>query len=77
VKAAKGADGGEAGRGNPAPPSPSLPSAESSEQTPFERFVEFARKIVAVPKSEIDEQERIYKSQRRTRKKKGASPKSP
>jgi hypothetical protein len=68
VKAAKGADGGEAGRGNPDPPSPSLPSAESSEQTAFERFVEFARRIVAVPRSEIDEQERIYKSQRRTRK---------
>jgi hypothetical protein len=69
VRYAKGADGGKAGRVSPDPPSSSLPSPDSSEQTPFERFVEFARKIVAVPKSEIDEQERIYKSQRRTRKK--------
>jgi hypothetical protein len=69
VRHAKGADGGKAGRASPDPPSPSPPSPESSEQTPFERFVDFARKIVAVPKSEIDEQERIYKSQRRTRKK--------
>jgi hypothetical protein len=69
VRHAKGADGGKAGRASPDPPPPSLPSPESSEQTPFERFVDFARKIVAVPKSEIDEQERIYKSQRRTRKK--------
>lgn len=69
MRHAKGADGGKAGRASPDPPSPSLPSPESSEQTPFERFVEFARKIVAVPKAEIDEQERIYKSQRRTRKK--------
>jgi hypothetical protein len=73
VRHAKGADGGKAGRASPDPPPPSLPSPESSEQTPFERFVDFARKIVAVPKSEIDEQERIYKSQRRTRKKKEQS----
>jgi hypothetical protein len=70
VKHAKDADGGKAGRASPDPPPPSPSSPESSEQTPFERFVDFARKIVAVPKSEIDEQERIYKSQRRTRKKK-------
>jgi hypothetical protein len=69
VRHAKDADGGKAGRASPDPPSPSLPSPESPEQTPFERFVDFARKIVAVPKAEIDEQERIYKSQRRTRKK--------
>jgi hypothetical protein len=69
VKHGRGADGGKAVRASPDPPSPPLPSPDSSEQTPFERFVEFARKIVAVPKSEIDEQERIYKSQRRTRKK--------
>jgi len=73
VRHAKDADGGKAGRASPDPPSPSLPSPESSGQTPFERFVEFARKIVAVPKSEIDEQERIYKSQRRTRKKRQQS----
>jgi hypothetical protein len=71
---AKGEDGGKAGRGNPDPPCSPLLSLESSDQTTFERFVDFARKIVAVPKSEIDEQERIYKSQRRTRKKKDVAP---
>ena len=74
MRHAKDADGGKAGRASPDPPPPSLPSPESSEQTPFERFVEFARKIVAVPKSEIDEQERIYKSRRRTRKRKEPAP---
>jgi hypothetical protein len=67
MKHDKGEEGiAAAGRSDPDPPS------LSSEQTPFERFVDFARKIVAVPKAEIDEQERIYRSQRRTRKKKKA-----
>jgi hypothetical protein len=74
VTHAKDADGGKAGRANPDPPSPSAPSPDASEQTPFERFVDFARKIVAVPKAEIDEQERIYQSQRRTRKRKDPAP---
>jgi hypothetical protein len=74
VRHAKGAAGGKAAGGSPDLPPSSLSSPESSEQTPFERFVEFARKIVAVPKSEIDEQERIYKSQRRTRKRKEPAP---
>jgi hypothetical protein len=71
VKHAKGEENGKAaGKGNPDPPSPYLP-AGSSEQTPFERFLDFAQKVVAVPRSEIEEQERIYQSQRRTRKKRG------
>jgi hypothetical protein len=34
-------------------------------ETPFERFEEFARKVVSVPKSEVDEQERRYKEARK------------
>ena len=57
----KGGGGGKAGRGrnSPAPPSP------PPEQTPFERFEEFARKIISVPKSEIQEQERLYRERKR------------
>jgi hypothetical protein len=36
----------------------------ASEQTPYERFVDFARKIIAVPKSELQEQERLYREHR-------------
>ena len=50
MKHDKGEEGiAAAGRSDPDPPS------LSSEQTPFERFVDFARKIVAVPKAEIDD----------------------
>lgn len=38
--------------------------------TPFERFEEFARKVLSVPKAEIDERERAYRENR----KKGKSP---
>jgi hypothetical protein len=38
------------------------------EPTPFERFWDFARRIVAVPKAEIDEQEAKYQRQRKERK---------
>jgi hypothetical protein len=37
--------------------------------SPFERFREFARRIIAVPKSEIDKQEAEYQRQRALRKK--------
>ncbi len=33
-------------------------------QTPFERFTEFARRIIAVPKSEVAEREREYREGR-------------
>ncbi|HEV2357761.1 MAG TPA: hypothetical protein VGZ23_09155 [bacterium] len=36
--------------------------------TPFERFAEFTRRIVAVPKSEIQEQERLYQRRQRAKK---------
>jgi hypothetical protein len=36
--------------------------------SPFERFREFARRIIAVPKEEIDEQEAQYQRERSKRK---------
>jgi hypothetical protein len=38
------------------------------EPTPFERLRDFARRIVAVPKEEIDQQEAEYQRQRKKRK---------
>ena len=50
----KGAgNGGEAKRLSPDPPLP--------DETPFQRFEAFARKVVAVPRSEIEERERVYR----------------
>jgi len=46
-------------KASPDPPSP---------QTPFERFEEFARKVLSVPKAEIDNRERVYREWRKTRK---------
>jgi len=46
---------GTAGRESPDPP---------REQTPFERFEEFARKVVSVPRSEIEKRERAYRDER-------------
>jgi hypothetical protein len=51
----KGAEEDPAGRGSPDPP---------TEKTPFQRFEEFARKVVSVPKAEIDERERAYREKR-------------
>jgi hypothetical protein len=42
--------------------------AKSEDLSPFERFREFARRIIAVPKSEIDKQEAEYQRQRALRK---------
>ena len=50
----KDADNARAERGNPDPPAP-------VQQSPFERFEEFARKVVAVPRSEMEERERAYR----------------
>jgi hypothetical protein len=55
-KNAKGEDGAKAGRPSPDPP---------AAPTQFERFEEFARRIVSVPKAELQEQERIYRERRR------------
>jgi hypothetical protein len=38
------------------------------ELSPFERFWDLARRIIAVPKAEIDEQEAEYKRNRAKRK---------
>jgi len=43
----------DAGAGSNAKPPPA-----TTEQTPFLRFVEFARRIIAVPKSEMDKKRR-------------------
>ena len=36
--------------------------------SPFERFREFARRVIAVPKAEIDKQEAKYQRQRKKQK---------
>lgn len=38
------------------------------EQTPFERFTEFTRRILAVPHSEIAAEERKYQRTKKKRK---------
>jgi hypothetical protein len=38
--------------------------ANTGDLLPFERFREFARRIIAVPKAEIDKQEAEYQRQR-------------
>jgi hypothetical protein len=45
---------------------------EADKLSPFERLREFARRIVAVPKAEIDQQELGY--QRKRKKRKGMRP---
>lgn len=39
-------------------------------RTPFEKFREFTKKIIAVPKSEIDRREKAYKKARAKGKRK-------
>lgn len=43
-----------------------MSSVPAREPTPFEQFKEFTRRLVAVPKAEIDKQARAYKRKRRT-----------
>ena len=57
----KDAESEKVGRESPDPPA-------TTEKTPFERFEEFARKVISVPKSEIDERERLYQEQRKNGK---------
>jgi hypothetical protein len=52
-------DTGETGTATSPEPSP-------PEQTPFERFEEFARKVVSVPKTEIDRREKAYRETRKS-----------
>ncbi|HXO18615.1 MAG TPA: hypothetical protein VOA87_01695 [Thermoanaerobaculia bacterium] len=43
-----------------------------SEQTPFDRFTEFARKVISVPKSELEERERQYQEKKAAERKKSS-----
>jgi hypothetical protein len=54
-------DGAAESAPNPSPdPTP--------KETPFERFTEFARKIISVPRAEIEEQERLYQQTKKRRR---------
>jgi hypothetical protein len=37
-------------------------------ETPFNKFKDFAKKVISVPKSEIDRREKEYKKSRRAAK---------
>lgn len=52
-------DAASEGAGSPDPP----PSPDT--QSPFERFEEFARRVVSVPKTELDRREKAYRDKRR------------
>jgi hypothetical protein len=41
-----------------------------AEQTPFEKFREFTKRVVSVPKAEIDRREKQYKAARKRAKQK-------
>jgi hypothetical protein len=56
LKNDKDADPEKAGKGSASPDPLSPPP-----QTPFERFEEFARKVVSVPKSEVEARDREYR----------------
>lgn len=58
----KDAESEKAGRASPDPPSPG--------QTPFERFEEFARKVLSVPRAEIEEREKAYRAKRKSSREK-------
>jgi hypothetical protein len=63
MKRGKVAGGGKAARGSDElPPLPPLPSTPT-----FARFVDFARRIISVPRSEIEKQERLYREERKRR----------
>ncbi len=59
----RGKDGAD---GEAASPEPDSPPPDG--MTPFERFVDFARKVIAVPRAEIEEQERIYQATKKRRR---------
>lgn len=46
---------------------------ESKDPTPFEKFRAFTKKVVSVPKSEIDKREKEYKDQRQRKRDKKRS----
>jgi len=52
---------------------PNQPDAAPTEATEFDRFKDFAKKIIAVPKEEIDKREAEYQRQRKIQKRKLAN----
>lgn len=48
------------------------PKSKSQPSEEFRRFEEFARKLIAVPKKEIDQQKAKYEKQKATKKQKVA-----
>jgi hypothetical protein len=48
-------------------------SSPSEDETPFQRFEDFARRVISVPKSEIEQREREYQ-ENRVRPKKASGP---
>jgi len=63
----------DAGSGEPGTESPESPPAE---QSLFQRFEEFARKVVAVSRADIEERERAYRESRNLASKSKANPKT-
>jgi hypothetical protein len=45
-----------------------MPTATKPEPKPFERFQQFAKQVLSVPKKEIDRREAEYKAQRASAK---------
>jgi hypothetical protein len=44
------------------------PTNDPPAQTPFEKFEEFARRVVSVPKKIVDEREREYQEERHNKR---------
>ena len=44
-------------------------TTEPPTPTPFQRLTEFARRVIAVPKAEVDEQAKKWRRRRKQRKK--------
>jgi hypothetical protein len=46
-----------------------MANEQNQSETPFEKFQQFTRKIVSVPKAEIDRREAAYKKARKNKAK--------
>jgi hypothetical protein len=46
---------------------------QTGEDTPFDKFLAFTKRVVSVPKAEIDRREAEYKKARKIRRKRAAS----
>jgi hypothetical protein len=47
-----------------------IPDTPNDGRTPFERFEDFTRRIMAVPKKEIDEKAKEYERKKKRKKRK-------